>query len=103
MNKRRRAQTSRLPASLCEHCGYLLDAATSVHHRRPEPGDLTICASCTGVLIFRDDLRPTKLTEAEREALHREHPDVVRQLGQYRIAAALGNVLHPRPQKKPDA
>ena len=51
----------RLVESKCPHCGYKLDAASSMTMaRKPQPDDITICISCGNFLIFNLDLTLSK-------------------------------------------
>jgi hypothetical protein len=59
----------RVAASPCGHCGKELDGATSDGGRRPRPGDLTVCVYCCGLNKIDADLRLTKLTEEQVDAL----------------------------------
>ena len=57
---------ARLPATLCPECGYAFDSAESMMgHRRPEPGDLSVCLSCAALLVFDADLRPSRSATVE--------------------------------------
>lgn len=46
----------------CPACGYLLEAATCLENRSPEPGDLSICYECTEILCFDFELRAVPAT-----------------------------------------
>lgn len=52
---------TRLKAKMCPICGKLLDAATSLDgDYTPSEGDLVICISCAGILIYEKDMTPVK-------------------------------------------
>jgi hypothetical protein len=51
--------TTRMPKSNCPVCNTILDAATAVDGTPdviPSVGDISLCASCTSVLEFDDNL-----------------------------------------------
>lgn len=55
--------TTRLDPDTCPHCGELLDAATPSPLNRdakPRKGDVSICLTCAGPLVFGDDLKVRK-------------------------------------------
>lgn len=56
----------------CPTCACLMSGASNAQagvHERPEPGDWSVCAYCTTVLVFNADLSVREATEAElREA-----------------------------------
>lgn len=56
-----------VPLTLCPHCGYPIDRASSAKGgaNAPRPGDLSICLACAGILIFGDDLRSRALNDSE--------------------------------------
>ena len=68
-------RTTRLPPSLCPHCGYAMDAASALRADAvPEPGDWTVCLACGGVMQFDASLRPALPALGAYEALRLSHP-----------------------------
>jgi hypothetical protein len=57
--------TTRHREQRCLHCGKKLDSASG--SASPEPGDISICIGCGGVLIFGDDCL-MRLPTAKEEA-----------------------------------
>jgi len=52
------------PPSHCVYCLCELDAAYSSSARPPQPGDVSICIECAGILIFTGDgLRAPTMSE----------------------------------------
>lgn len=50
----------------CPHCGELVDAATPLGDTpMPKPGDVSICAYCTGYGFFNADLSMRKMSDEE--------------------------------------
>ncbi len=49
----------------CPHCGEILDAATAAEgkHEIPNPGDVSVCIYCAGLLVYADDMALTKLSD----------------------------------------
>jgi hypothetical protein len=60
---------TRLRLSLCPHCGAMLDAAVHIEEgsRPPEPGDVTMCGACAGVMVFDAHVVPRAPTPGEME------------------------------------
>lgn len=56
-----------LSASPCTNCGKQLDAALMVGDdgSTPQPGDITLCAYCSHVMAFAEDLTVRELTDDE--------------------------------------
>jgi hypothetical protein len=103
----------------CPMCGYKFDASSTISGdmRTPKPGDFTICARCTSLLMFgsADSLEVismhawSKLTADDRreldravraaESMERNRPDltldtvVTRGPGDFRVALTLKNGL----------
>jgi hypothetical protein len=70
--------TSRVPATPCPLCGYLLDACSNfVDAVPPAAGDLSVCGRCAALLVFADDLSTRLLRDGEFLALE---ADLRRQL-----------------------
>jgi hypothetical protein len=66
----RRDPTTRLESSPCPRCGAVLDAATSLGgYHVPKPGDITLCATCGGFLVFGEGLRLETLSPESFAAL----------------------------------
>jgi len=54
----------------CPYCGHTLDCASSEQGGdKPEPGDVSICLGCAGLLVFGDDGRTRKPTGSETFAI----------------------------------
>lgn len=54
------------PEAICPWCGTPLNAATGVTcEDGPSEGDISICAKCCEILIFKEDLTLRKPTAAE--------------------------------------
>lgn len=69
-------RTTRTPATLCPHCGYAMDAASSMQGEAvPDPGDWSICLRCAGVLQFDATLRPGLPALGAYEALRLADPE----------------------------
>ena len=91
---------TRLGVSLCPHCGYKLDAATSLtSNRRPSPGDWTVCMECTGLLVFdvflRPGVAPPGLFEADCKTNWDLRPNILR------IQREITRMWAKHPRKKP--
>lgn len=58
------------PETPCPYCAGVLEAATPAKpdEPEPEPGDITICFTCAGILVFGHDLSPREPSRAELEA-----------------------------------
>jgi hypothetical protein len=45
----------------CPYCGKKFDLTSDLEgENTPEPGNITICLGCAGVLIFGDNMEPKK-------------------------------------------
>ena len=63
-------KTHRMPATVCPECDAKLDAAAGYNDdARPEPGDVTVCAWCTAILCFNQDLTLRATSIAERSEM----------------------------------
>lgn len=63
-------KSHQLHRDICPHCGYQPDTATGIDSdERPQPGNLSVCINCTGMLYFDDNLILQKLDEARFNAL----------------------------------
>jgi hypothetical protein len=59
-------RTTRGPWVPCPYCAAPLDAATNfTGDGGPKPGDVSLCFTCSGLLVFGRDLKPVKPTPAE--------------------------------------
>ena len=61
-------QTYRHATSACPQCGKVLDAATPTRledKRAPEPGDISVCLHCHGLLVYGDDMSLREPTDDE--------------------------------------
>ena len=69
--------TERLPSTpRCPYCNALLDAVSNLAAKRgPKPGSVTVCAYCTKVLRFTDDMGLRKVDQAELEDIFRQAPN----------------------------
>lgn len=49
---------TKLPASTCPTCGYLLECATVISRQgaKPKPDDFSLCMKCGEILRFKADL-----------------------------------------------
>ena len=54
---------TRVPAVHCPYCGLKLDCASGVGP--PQPGRITLCIRCAGVMEFTSDLRLRKIADAD--------------------------------------
>lgn len=64
--------TTLFPESKCPSCGGSASAATSMGHEHlPDPGDWTVCLSCSALGIFGDNLSIRLPEPGEFEALPR--------------------------------
>ncbi len=71
---------TRLPPSLCPHCGYFADAASPSDQNPgavPKPGDFTLCFRCGEVLHFDDQMRMAALPFGKLEAARLDDPGFV--------------------------
>jgi hypothetical protein len=85
--------TGRAPVHLCPHCGYAMDSARGVGHRRlPKPGKPSVCLSCGGLLILDADLRGRLPYAGEFEAMCAGQPG----LGD--TVAGLQAMIRSRPE-----
>jgi hypothetical protein len=90
-----------LPLAICPACGHSLNAADSVAppHRKPEPGDWTVCIGCAGVLEFDGNLRFTAIPEPALELELKRNPILAKTvLAIRKMHAALGR---PRETGRP--
>jgi hypothetical protein len=86
-------RTTIIEQDCCPFCGSALDAATAVPDNAdaaPEAGDVTVCISCAGVLIFDEALsvrRPTtvELMEAMSMPPLRQLLDTIRAMHRSRV------------------
>ena len=58
---------TKMPESNCTNCGKKLDGALGPG--TPQPGDLTVCADCSEVLAFNDDLTLRALDDTDFELM----------------------------------
>lgn len=69
-------------AARCPACMKQLDGATDLlGSRRPQPGDLSICAYCLVWLRFNDDLTLCLLTPRDIESLDDDTKQLLSQYG----------------------
>jgi len=63
-----------VPTALCPHCGYGFDRASVAEgeKKEPRPGDISMCISCGGFLVFTDDIRVRKIEERDWQELDAE-------------------------------
>lgn len=68
----------RVPGAHCVNCGKAIDGAMALRGGRgPQPGDLSICAFCSHLAAYGDDMRLRNLNDEEvREAAG--DPDLIR-------------------------
>lgn len=68
--------------SICPHCGYFFDSATHPKDGslRPEPGDLSMCLSCGGMLTFTDDMALRAASDEEVESLDSDTKQLVQKM-----------------------
>lgn len=61
------AEPTHLPGKICPKCDEPITGASSVFEKEvaPVPGDVSICAHCTTLLTFNDDLTSRILTPDE--------------------------------------
>jgi hypothetical protein len=60
----------RKAASPCPFCGKVMDCASNIEGKgAPEPGDVSLCIYCGGVMIFDRELVGRKPTDPELFAL----------------------------------
>lgn len=78
-----------MPTCKCPTCGHVLDAATG--DDGPQPGDLSVCAHCTGLSVVTDQLALRQMTQAEIDLL----PPARRQ-----EIMALQQMAHSSPSRK---
>jgi hypothetical protein len=72
----------------CPFCDYLLDAATHAtdDNARPSRGDLSVCLSCSEILIFDEELRPRAPYKGEVEAQFSQDPAFEREVRRHQQA-----------------
>jgi hypothetical protein len=62
--------SNKMKPSKCLNCGKVLDAATCTDRESaPTPGSLSVCAYCSAVSMFDENLKLRPLTEAEVEEI----------------------------------
>jgi len=74
-------KTFAMPGRFCLRCGYSVDAASNLFGKgRPDPGDVTICLSCGGLLQFTegDNLQPYNGTLDDLNPRQRQMVDFAR-------------------------
>jgi hypothetical protein len=79
------------PESRCPKCGDLLTAAASIEGATPEPDDISLCARCGQVLVFKNDLTqraatPEEIVELESLLPFRAHRRLNQQMRRRRGA-----------------
>jgi len=65
--------TTGLPEDRCPMCDCRIEAASTPGKASPHPGDVSVCISCTSVLVFNDDLRLREMSRDEFANLHPEN------------------------------
>lgn len=66
-------KTHRTEASECPKCFKRLDTATGIDHMfSPKPGDVSVCVSCSTVLIFEERNQVRIATEDDYESFDDE-------------------------------
>ena len=66
----------------CPHCGKQQDAVTDAYgEASPKPGDLGVCFTCGGLMIFVDDDRIVRAPTDEERAYALSDPKVERLVG----------------------
>ena len=82
----------------CPYCGHKHDRTENPFNREdePKPGDISLCAVCTGVLVFTSDMKPIVASENLMRMLQEQRPDVWHKLNLLqeairRTRAARGN------------
>jgi hypothetical protein len=73
------SKDNRVPLSLCAACGAPNDGAAAKDDAVPKDGDVSICAYCGHLAIFRTDLSLRAITAAELAKLC-EDEEIVRLL-----------------------
>ena len=70
----------------CPHCGVVNDARSPIgHNKQPQPGSLSICAYCSGLTIYDENIAQRKCTEEMIKAF----PPVVQAIiGRLRVELA---------------
>jgi len=62
----------------CPYCGKRFDHTSDVESEHvPEPGNITICVGCAGILVFGNNMEIQKPTPDQLEEL-KSHPAVKR-------------------------
>lgn len=87
--------------SLCPGCGGLLDGVAqqiSDDGGRPEPGDLSVCASCGTMLVFDAELRQRAAQPADLVAASASDPAMFREY----LAVVAWIRANPAPPAPPD-
>ena len=57
------------PEPACPGCGVGLSGALGPEQRKPQAGDLSVCAYCSALLVFGEGPSLRLLTDEEREGL----------------------------------
>jgi hypothetical protein len=69
---------SPLPVDHCPVCGHAADVASTRSGAAPSPGDISACLACASALVFDDDLRLRRMTQAEFADLHPDNQEELR-------------------------
>lgn len=76
-----------MPESTCPHCQLSLNRCTDPSGLdSPNPGDVSICICCAGLLKYGPNLELQKLEEIELNKMATENPDGFLQLMRIRSA-----------------
>lgn len=60
------SESFEVPKTECPYCGKVNDLASSFKGKeKPEPGDISICIKCAGILVFDEELRIRRPTDSE--------------------------------------
>ena len=95
-----------MPVAACPRCGHRLNGATNADPREdeaPDPGDLTVCASCEAFLTYGPDMGLVALSKREvAELLPAERTNLVRARDLVRLAKRIPDLPRPAGRARED-
>lgn len=78
------------PVTACPYCGHRLDRAMAGDPKEPDAtpseGDLSVCISCSSIMVFAADLTLRRPEPGEIKAKFAEQPDLAEGVGRAQAA-----------------
>ena len=74
-------RTTHTPPTRCLNCGAIHDAASGMNHnKQPYPGAITMCAACSAVMKYGENMELAPLDDADVQAI-KANPQAMLTLG----------------------